>query len=95
MNRHGLTLHKRTSLGQHDPGNNIDGVISFILNVGCKFHTKECAMANVIPLDETPIWLDMPSASTVNEAQASSVSITSTGHEKDKVTVCLAAKANA
>jgi len=52
-------------------------------------------MANVIPLDETPIWLDMPSASTVNEAQASSVSITSTGHEKDKVTVCLAAKANA
>jgi len=30
----------------------------------------------------------------VNEAGASSVTIRSTGHEKDRVTVCLAAKAN-
>ena len=51
-------------------------------------------MANVIAMDETPIWLDMPSATTVNEAGASSVTIRSTGHEKDRVTVCLAGKAN-
>ena len=51
-------------------------------------------MANVIAMDETPIWLDMPSATTVNEAGASSVTIRSTGHEKDRVTVCLAPKAN-
>ena len=50
-------------------------------------------MANVIAMDE-PIWLDMPSATTVNEAGAPSVTIRSTGHEKDRVTVCLAAKAN-
>ena len=51
-------------------------------------------MANVIAMDETPIWLDMPSATTVNEAGALSVTIRSAGHEKDRVTVCLAAKAN-
>ena len=45
-------------------------------------------------MDEKPIWLDMPSATTVNEAGASSVTIRSTGHEKDRVTVCLAGKAN-
>ena len=94
MNKHGLTLHKHTSLAQHDPGNLIDCVISFILNVRCKFHTKQYAMANVIAMDETPIWLDMPSATTVNEAGASSVTIRSTGHEKDRVTVCLEGKAN-
>ena len=66
MNRHGLTLRKHTSLAQHDPGNLIDH--SFILNVRRKFHTKQYAMANVIAMDETPIWLDMPSATTVNDA---------------------------
>lgn len=94
MNRHGLTLRKRTSLAQHDPDNLIDRVISFILNVRRKFHTKRYAMANIIAMDETPIWLDMPSATTVNEAGASSVTIRSTGREKDRVTVCLAGKAN-
>lgn len=55
MNRHGLTLRKRTSLAQHDPGNLIDRVISFILNVRRKFHTKEYAMSNVIAMGETLI----------------------------------------
>ena len=94
MNRHGLTLRKRTSLAQHDPGNLIDHVISFILNERCKFHTKQYAMANVIAMDKTPIWLDMPSATTVNETGASSVTIRSIEHEKDRVTVCLEGKAN-
>ena len=59
-----------------------------------KFLTKQYAMANVSAMNETPIWLDMPSATTVNEDGASSVTIRSTGHEKGRVTVCLAAKAN-
>ena len=75
-------------------GNLIDRLISFILNLRRKFHTKQYAIANVIAMDEKPIWLDMPSATTVNEAGASSVTIRSTGHEKDRVTVCLAGKAN-
>ena len=51
MNSHGATLRKRTSLAQHDPGNLIDHVISFILNVRRKFDTKEYAMSNVIAMD--------------------------------------------
>lgn len=94
MNRHGLTLRKCTSLSQHDPGNLIDRVISFILGLRRQFHAKNYAAANVIAMDETPIWLDMPGSTTVNEAGATSVTIRSTGHEKDRVTVCLAAKAN-
>ena len=39
MNRHGLTLRKRTSLAQHDPGSLIDRVISFIFNLRRQFHT--------------------------------------------------------
>lgn len=55
MNRHGLTLGKHTSLAQHDPANLIDCMISFILNVRSKFHTKQYPMANVIAMDETLI----------------------------------------
>ena len=51
-------------------------------------------MSNVITMDETPIWLDMPSSTTVNEAGATGIAVRSTGHEKYRITVCLAAKAN-
>ena len=71
-----------------------DRVISFIkLTLGAKLHTKENTISNVITMDETPICLDMLSSTTVNEAAASSITIRSTGHEKYRVTVCLAAKA--
>lgn len=33
MNRHGLSLRKRTSLAQHDPSNLVNQVISFILSL--------------------------------------------------------------
>jgi len=36
----------------------------------------------------------MPSSTTVNEAGASGITVRSTGHEKDRVTDCLSAKAN-
>ena len=50
------------------------------------------ADANIIAMDETAVWKDMLSSTTVAKVGSKSVSIKTTGPEKEKVTVCLAAK---
>lgn len=45
-------------------------------------------------MDETPIWCDMISTSTVDKAGSKSVNLKSTGHEKSRISVCLTAKSN-
>ena len=48
----------------------------------------------IIAIDETAVWHEMISNTTVKDKGAKSVVLKTTGHEKSKVTVTLAAKAN-
>ena len=48
----------------------------------------------VIAMDETAMWHEMISNTTVTDKGTKSVVLKTTGHEKNKVTVTLAAKAN-
>ena len=45
-------------------------------------------------MDETPVWDDMVSNTTVGRVGASSINLKTTGHEKVMVTVCLSARAD-
>lgn len=45
-------------------------------------------------MDETAVWKDMLSSTTEDKVGNKTVSIKSTGHEKEKVTVFLAAQAD-
>ena len=45
-------------------------------------------------MDETPVWSDMVSQTTVDECGKKTITMKSTGHEKSCVSVCLAAKAD-
>ena len=45
-------------------------------------------------MDETPIWADIPSATIVDMTGSKVVPIKTTGHEKQRITVCLAVEAN-
>ena len=45
-------------------------------------------------MDETAVWADMTSETTVESKGARTVCLKTTGHEKLKVSVCLAAKAD-
>jgi len=45
-------------------------------------------------MDETPIWADVPSATTIDRRGVQAVPIRTTGHEKNRLTVCLAVKAD-
>ena len=43
-------------------------------------------------MGETPIWVDMPSTTTIESVGAKTVPIKTTGHEKQRITVCLAVR---
>ena len=45
-------------------------------------------------MDETPLWLDMPGDTTVTRSGERTVSIRTTGHDKGRFTVTLAAMAD-
>ena len=92
MHRHGLSLRRTTSVSQKDPDLLIAKVVSFILRIrrlSAKFEYEPC---DIIAFDETPVWSDMVSNTTVDFKGVKSVSMKSTGHEKCRVTVGLSAK---
>ena len=45
-------------------------------------------------MDETAIWADMPGNSTIEVRGAHTVQIATTGHDKQRITICLAAFAD-
>ena len=50
-------------------------------------------LSNIIAMDETAVWNDMISNTTVEKRGAHSVNLKTTGHEKSKITACLTATA--
>ena len=50
--------------------------------------------SDIIAMDETPIWADMVSDTTVDITGKKTVTVKTTGPEKSRVSVCLAAKAD-
>ena len=51
-------------------------------------------LADIIAMDETPIWSDMVTERTVDSTGAKSISMKTTGLEKSHVSVCVAAEAD-
>lgn len=55
---------------------------------------KEYPLSAIGNMDETPVWIDMPGDYTLEPTGSKTVTMGSTGHEKSRVTVCLAAMAD-
>ena len=45
-------------------------------------------------MDETPVWCDMVAETTIDAVGKKSITLKTTGHEKPRVSVCLATKAD-
>ena len=69
-------------------------VTSFIINTRRLRINKKYTLGQIGNMDETPLWLDMPGETTVTHTGDRSVPIRSTGHEKGRFTVVLAAMAD-
>ena len=56
--------------------------------------STKCSPTNIIAMDETPVWSNMVSDTTVDKTGARTVTMKATGHEKCRVSVCLTSKAD-
>ena len=94
MIRNGLSLRRRTTQAQKTPEKIIEKLVSYILYIRCMKEKKQYDLSQIIAMDETAVWHDMLSNTTVTNKGAKSVVLKTTGHEKSRVTVVLAAQAN-
>lgn len=94
MRRNHLSLRRKTSVTQKDPDRVIAGIASYVLHVRRLQSKNQYSPSSIIAMDETPVWSDVASETTVDTTRKKTVTLKSTGHEKSRVSVCLAAKAN-
>ena len=91
MRHHGFSLRRKTTTAQKDPSYLIDRLVSFVMH-GCQLQRQyNFVPHNIVTVDETAVWNDMVFETTVKATSAKDVPMKSTGHEKVRVSVCLAA----
>ena len=86
------SLRSKTTTAQKDPSYLIDRVVSFVMHACQLQHQYNFAPHNIVAMHETAFWNDMVPETTVKVTGAKDVPIKSTGHEKVRVSVCLAAR---
>ena len=69
-------------------------VVGFIIKTSKVRHFKQYSVGCIGNMDETPLWMDMPGETTVSRAGERTISIRTTGHDKGRFTVVLAAMAD-
>ena len=94
MSRFNLSLGRRTTARQIVPSDSQEKLLNFVeFNIKQReLHNFERAM--IANMDETSIWADLPSATTIEKKGVSTVPIRTTGHEKNRLTVGHAVKAD-
>lgn len=97
MARNGLSVRRSTTESQKDPDRLIDKLIAYtctgILQVRRQRTRHSYCHSDIIATDETAVWQDMLSSTTVDNVGEKSIRLKTTGHEKSKVSFCLTAKA--
>ena len=76
------------------PKDGLAKIANFIKFCEKQRNAFDFALGNIANTDETPIWADMPSKTTVDQRGLKTVPIKSTGHEKQRMIVCLDIKAD-
>src|SRR6266542_3072444 len=94
LRRYDLEKHRRIMVSQILPQNLIEIqniFLSYIMYL--RIHNKY-PLKYIGNMDETPMWFDLPSNTTINQKDAKTVNICTTGHERTSFTVVLRCMAN-
>ena len=94
MQQSNLSIRRRTTTGQTMPKDGLAKIANFVQFCEKLRNIFDFALGSIANMDETPIWADMPSKTTVDQRGLKTVPIKSIGHEKQRMTVCLAIKAD-
>ena len=81
--RFNLVLRRKTTTGQRLPRDFVPKIVSFVRFCRKQFLLYNFTPGNVVNMDETLIWADMPSNTTVEARGAATVPIRTTGNEKN------------
>ena len=94
MRRYHPSLRRKMSAVQKDPNHLVAKVVSYVLKVRRMQAQQRYSPCNISAMHETLVWGDMVSKTTVDTTGKKTITLKTTGHEKSRVPVCLAAKAN-
>ena len=94
MHRNNLVLRQKTKIAQKLPAHYEEKVTNFHRFIIRQRERHGYDLSLIGNMDETPVWFDMPCASTVNSKGEKTVLVKTTGHEKSRFTVVLACMAN-
>lgn len=94
MRRYDFTIRRRTTTGQRLPPELTAKVTKFVQFCSKQRNVHKLAPGCIGNMDETAIWADMPGDNSVASKGSKSVPVLTTGHEKNRVTVCLGALAD-
>ena len=92
--RYGFVNRRQTNNAQKDPDDLGRKVVNHIAHVAHLRSIYQINDADIILMDETGVWFNTLSSTTIETVGERTVAVRSTGNEKDRATVCLAAKAN-
>lgn len=90
MERHGFSIRRRTTIAQRLPQDYEEKLIRFQRFIIAQRKKHDFELKHIGNADQTPLTFDIVTNSTVSEKGVKSVSILTTGHEKDRFTVMLA-----
>ena len=94
LHQHGFTLRRKTTVSQSLPECYISKVVAFIMKTRKMIHGEHFSPSLIGNMDETSLWLDIPGDTIVSQVGEQTVSVRSTGHDKARFTVVLAAMAD-
>ena len=92
MKRCDLSVRRRTTTGQTMPKDGLEKIANFIKFCEKQQNTFYFSHGSYANMDETPIWAHMPNKTTVERRGLPTVLIKTTGHDKQRTTVCLVSK---
>ena len=94
IRRNNLSLRRKTSIARKDPEKLIAKLVSYVIQICRMQKANDYQDAQVIAMDEIPVWSDMVSQTTVHVCGKKPITMKTAGHEKSRVSVCLAARAD-
>lgn len=94
MRRSGLALRRRTSLAQRLPSDFNEKLLEFQRYVIRLRKQHSYLLGHIGNADQTPVFFDMPTNTTVADKGAKSVVVKTTGNEKNRITVMLSVLAD-
>jgi hypothetical protein len=89
MKRYRLSRRRRTKISQKLPAQTNELLNNFQQHIIRLRTEKSYEMANILNMDETPVWFDMAGNFTIDQTGEKTIQICGTGNEKNRFTVVL------